>query len=47
MYPFPQAVNPALKTHVDAQTAFLNDVSKSMFKSFQQMCSVPTARPIC
>jgi phasin family protein len=40
MYPFPQAVNPALKTHVDAQTAFLNDVSKSMFKSFQQMCDL-------
>ena len=40
MYPFPQAVNPALKTHVDAQTAFLNDVSKSMFKSFQQICDL-------
>jgi len=37
MYPFPQAINPAVRTHVDAQTAFLNDVSKSMFKSFQQM----------
>jgi phasin family protein len=40
MYPFPQAVNPALKTHVDAQTAFLNDMSKSLFKSFQQMCDL-------
>jgi phasin family protein len=37
MYPFPQSINPAVRTHVDAQTAFLNDVSKSMFKSFQQM----------
>jgi phasin family protein len=37
MYPFPQSINPALRTHVDAQTAFLNDMSKSMFKSFQQM----------
>jgi phasin family protein len=37
MFPFPQAINPAVRTHVDAQTAFLNDVSKSMFKSFQQM----------
>lgn len=37
MYPFPQAINPAVRTHVDAQTAFLNDVSKSVFKSFQQM----------
>ncbi|WP_307172405.1 phasin family protein [Massilia sp. 9096] len=37
MYPFPRAINPAVRTHVDAQTAFLNDVSKSMFKSFQQV----------
>jgi phasin family protein len=37
MYPFPQSINPAVRTHVDAQTAFLNDLSKSMFKSFQQM----------
>jgi phasin family protein len=37
MYPFPQSINPAIRTHVDAQTAFLNDMSKSMFKSFQQM----------
>jgi phasin family protein len=37
MYPFPQAVNPAVRTHVDAQTAFLNDMSKSIFRSFQQM----------
>jgi len=40
MYPFPEAVNPALRTHIDAQTAFLNDVSKSVFHSFQQMCDL-------
>jgi phasin family protein len=40
MYPFPQSVNPAVRTHVDAQTAFLNDVSKSLFRSFQQMCDL-------
>jgi len=43
MYPFPQfpqAIAPAVRTHVDAQTAFLNDMSKSMFKSFQQMCDL-------
>lgn len=40
MYPFPQAVAPALRTHVDAQTAYLNDISKSMFRSFQQMCDL-------
>jgi phasin family protein len=37
MYPFPQSVNPAVRTHVDAQTAFLNDMSKSLFRSFQQV----------
>jgi phasin family protein len=40
MYPFPQNITPAVRTHVDAQTAFLNDMSKSMFKSFQQMCDL-------
>ena len=39
-YPFPQSVTPAVRTHLDAQTAFLNDMSKSMFKSFQQMCDL-------
>jgi phasin family protein len=40
MYPFSQAVNPAVKTHVEAQTAYLNDVSKSVFRAFQQMCDL-------
>jgi phasin family protein len=40
MYPFPQAVTPAIQTHVDAQTAFFNDLSKCMFRSFQQMCNL-------
>jgi phasin family protein len=40
MYPFPQNVTPAVRTHVDAQTAFLNDMSKSLFKSFSQMCDL-------
>jgi phasin family protein len=40
MYPFPQSVTPAVRTHVDAQTAFLNDMSKSIFRSFQQMCDL-------
>ncbi len=40
MCPFPQTVNPAVRTHVDAQTAFLNDMSKSLFRSFQQMCDL-------
>jgi phasin family protein len=37
MFPYPHTVNPAVRTHVDAQTAFLNDMSKSIFRSFQQM----------
>jgi phasin family protein len=40
MYPFSQSVTPAVRTHLDAQTAFLNDVSKSLFQSFQQMCNL-------
>ena len=40
MYPFPPSVTPAVRTHVDAQTAFINDMSKSMFRSFQQMCEL-------
>jgi phasin family protein len=40
MYPFSQAVNPAVRTHIDAQTAYLNDVSKSLFRSFQQICDL-------
>lgn len=40
MYPFPQSVTPAVRTHMDAQTAFVNDMSKSLFRSFQQMCEL-------
>ena len=40
MYPFPQSVTPAVRTHMDAQTNFLNDMSKSWFRSFQQMCDL-------
>jgi len=40
MYPYPQNVAPAVKTHVDAQTAFLNDISKSWFRSIQQICDL-------
>jgi len=38
MYPFSQT--PAVRSHMDAQTAFLNDMSKSVFRSFQQMCDL-------
>ena len=40
MYPFSQAVTPAVRTHVDAQMSFLNDMSKSLFQSFQQLCDL-------
>lgn len=37
MFPFSQSVTPAVRSHLDAQAAFINDMSKSMFHSFQQM----------
>ena len=40
MYPIPQTIDPAVRTHIDAQTAFLNDISKSLFSSFQHMCDL-------
>lgn len=40
MYIYSKSVTPAVRTHLDAQTAFLNDVSKSMFHSFQQLSNL-------
>jgi phasin family protein len=40
MYPFPQSVNPAVRSHFDAQVAFLNDLSQTMTRSFQDMCQL-------
>lgn len=40
MFPFSQSVTPAVRTHMDAQMAFLNDMSKSLFRSFQQLCDL-------
>jgi phasin family protein len=40
MFPFSQNVTPAVRTHIDAQTAFMNDMSKSIFNSFQQLCDL-------
>ncbi|NRR30794.1 TIGR01841 family phasin [Oxalobacteraceae bacterium] len=36
MYPFSQAVTPAAKTHMEAQLAYFNDLSKSIFHTVQQ-----------
>ena len=40
MYPFSQSVTPALRSHLDAQMSFVNDMSKSLFQSFQQLCDL-------
>lgn len=40
MYPFPPSVTPALRSHLDAQTDFINDVSKSIFQAFEQACKL-------
>ncbi len=37
MYPFPQSVNPAVRTHFDAQTAFMNELSQTVSRAFQQV----------
>lgn len=37
MYPYPQSVTPAVRSHIDAQTAFLNEVSQTMSHSLQQV----------
>jgi phasin family protein len=40
MYPFSNSVTPAVRTHMEAQMSFLNDMSKSLFRSFQQLCDL-------
>jgi phasin family protein len=37
MYPYPQSVTPAVRSHIDAQTAFLNEVSQTISRSLQQV----------
>jgi phasin family protein len=39
MYPYPQEVTPAVRAHLDAQMAFINDLSKSFAQSFQNLCA--------
>jgi len=38
MFPFTQSVNPALRSHIDSQFAFFNDLSQSLSASFQSVC---------
>lgn len=40
MYPFSQSITPAARSHVEAQVSFLNDMTKTMFRSFQQFCDL-------
>ena len=40
MYPFPQSVNPAVRSHLDAQMAFFNELSQSLSRSFQEVCQL-------
>ena len=40
MFPYSQSVTPAVRTHLDAQMSFINDMSKSLFQSFQQLCDL-------
>ena len=37
MYPFPQSVNSAVRSHFDAQSAFMNELSQTMSRAFQQV----------
>lgn len=40
MYPFAPSVVPAIRTHLDAQVAFSNEVSKALFSSYQKVCDL-------
>ena len=40
MYPFSQEVTPVLRSHLEAQTSFLNDMTKSLFESYKQLCGL-------
>ena len=38
MYPIPESVTPAVRTHLDAHLAFFSDLSNSLASSFQRLC---------
>lgn len=38
MFPYSKSVNPAVRTHLDSQAAYFNDLSNMMSQSFQQVC---------
>ena len=40
MFPFAHSVTPAIRSHLDAQVSYFNDMSKSMTRSFQNLCDL-------
>ncbi|MEJ7808290.1 MAG: phasin family protein [Telluria sp.] len=40
MFPFSHSVTPAVRSHLDAQMSFFNDMSKSLSRSFQNLCEL-------
>ncbi|QBE66415.1 TIGR01841 family phasin [Pseudoduganella lutea] len=38
MFPFSPEVTPAVRAHLDAQMAYLNEMSNAMSRSFQSLC---------
>jgi len=38
MFPFSNSVTPAVRTHLDSQTAYINDLTKTMANTFQNIC---------
>jgi len=40
MYAFSHSVTPAVRSHLDAQVSFFNEMSKSLSRSFQNLCEL-------
>lgn len=40
MFPFPHSATPAIRTHLDAQLACFNDMSKALSRSLQRLCEL-------
>ncbi len=40
MYPFSHSVTPAIRSHLEAQMSFFNDMSKSVTRSLQSLCEL-------
>jgi hypothetical protein len=40
MFPFSQAVTPAVRSHLDAQFSFFNDMSKSLARALHNVCAL-------